>query len=251
MNTDKGYTDCEQLAAYYALYPVTEAALLWCGVSHSEVKSHLDKADKTNVRGVLSLSYMPCFAVRCRVLHEAIENGNLVACREKGVIVDEHIAPERRYVRRADLKEWMEKELPADKPEFLFDEVERKNHAAINADTFRALQADREAKNMELREINKRLEEVISERDAIKGCLEKMTAASQAATKNLTSVERQAMLRIIIGMAIDAYDYNPSIKRNQATGDKSTSISAALERSGISINSDTVRKYLTEAKDFI
>ena len=82
-------------------------------------------------------------------MHEAIEKGALPVCRENGKSFDgrtEHVAPERRHVTRQDLKEWIAREFPADKPAFLFDEVERKTHAAINADAyFRALQADRDA----------------------------------------------------------------------------------------------------------
>jgi len=42
----------------------------------------------------------------------------------------------------------MSKHYPDQKPAFLFDEIEQKTHAAINADSFRALQADRDAARM-------------------------------------------------------------------------------------------------------
>jgi predicted nucleic acid-binding Zn-ribbon protein len=58
---------------------------------------------------------------------------------------EDHVAPERRTVSRQDLKEWIAKEFPSEKPDFLFDEIERKTHSAINAESFRALQADRDA----------------------------------------------------------------------------------------------------------
>ncbi|MGZ8157940.1 MAG: hypothetical protein ACXWT1_16440 [Methylobacter sp.] len=67
---------------------------------------------------------------------------------------------------------------------------------------------------------------------------------------DLTETERQKMLKLIIGMAIDAYGYNPESNRNSATGDKN-GISAKLQTHGISIIDDTIRKYLTEAKKLI
>lgn len=193
----QGYTDCEHLAAYYALYPVPVAALLWCGVPPENIQSHLDKAQPTAVRGVLSLTYMPCFAVRCRALHEAIENGALTVCREKGVPVDDHVAPEQRHVRRADLKAWMEKEFPADKPAYLFDEIERKTHAAINIEAFQALQVERNALKARLNEVTQKVDEIITERDALKACLDKMTAAQAA--KNAPSERAETTYLNIIG----------------------------------------------------
>jgi hypothetical protein len=66
----------------------------------------------------------------------------------------------------------------------------------------------------------------------------------------LSETERQTMLKLIIGMAMNAYGYDPNATRNTATGDKN-GISAKLERHGISINDDTIRKYLTAAKELL
>lgn len=68
--------------------------------------------------------------------------------------------------------------------------------------------------------------------------------------KSLTESERNTMLKLIIGMAIDAYGYDPKSNRNQATGDKN-GISAKLKTHGINVNDDTIRKYLTEAKEIL
>jgi hypothetical protein len=56
------------------------------------------------------------------------------------------------------------------------------------------------------------------------------------------------LLKIVLGMAIDAYGYDPQAQKNKATGGNSGSISAALSRiPGLSTHQDTIRKYLTEA----
>lgn len=69
--------------------------------------------------------------------------------------------------------------------------------------------------------------------------------------KPISESERNSMLKLIIGMAIDAYGYAPDKTRNAATGDNSNSISSKLSTHGIKIDTDTVRKYLTEAKKLI
>lgn len=54
-------------------------------------------------------------------------------------------------------------------------------------------------------------------------------------TKQLTETERNIMLKLIIGMAIDAYGYDPHNSRNSATGGKN-GISAKLQVHDISIS---------------
>lgn len=67
---------------------------------------------------------------------------------------------------------------------------------------------------------------------------------------DLSETERNTMLKLIIGMAIDAYGYNPDSTRNSLTGNKN-GLSAKLELHGINITDDTIRKYLFEAKKII
>ena len=57
----------------------------------------------------------------------------------------------------------------------------------------------------------------------------KESPAVDVIPKNLTETERNTMLKVIIGMAIDAYGYDPEKKRNPFTGDKN-GLSAKLLR---------------------
>lgn len=162
--------DCEHLRAYHAYYPVPAAAMLWCGVPPDNVQEELNRiSSHPHIRGVFTHPFIPCFEVRCRIIHDAIESRTLPASRENGKVTDEHIAPERRHVSREHLKAWIAKEHPADKPAFLFDEIERKTHAAISADAFRVLQADRDAVRAELEKAKALAAETIREMDAMRG----------------------------------------------------------------------------------
>ncbi len=67
----------------------------------------------------------------------------------------------------------------------------------------------------------------------------------------MNETERNTMLKLIIGMAIDAYGYDKDKPRNDASGDNKNSISTKLALKGITITDDTVRKYLKEAKNFL
>lgn len=76
------------------------------------------------------------------------------------------------------------------------------------------------------------------------------TGSQQTASdKELLETERSTMLRLIIGMAIDAYKYVPGKPRNSATGNKNGSIKAALENLGLSADEKTISKYLKEAAE--
>lgn len=56
---------------------------------------------------------------------------------------------------------------------------------------------------------------------------------------------RDSMLRMILGMAMKKYEYDPSSKKNTAT----KKIADDLAEYGLDLNEDTVRKYLNEARD--
>lgn len=62
--------------------------------------------------------------------------------------------------------------------------------------------------------------------------------------------ERNTLLKIVLGMARDAYGYDPSAgKKNPATGKGPDSIHAALLRFGLEVSDDSIRKYLREAEE--
>ena len=67
----------------------------------------------------------------------------------------------------------------------------------------------------------------------------------------LSPKEKRTMMKLILGMAIDKYAYNPLARQNGATGENSSSISSALETRGYKVDSDTIRNILKEAKSKI
>ena len=69
--------------------------------------------------------------------------------------------------------------------------------------------------------------------------------------ENIGTKERETLLKIIIGMAIGGYGYDPLGRRSEVTGEKDGSIHFDLESQGISVDADTIRKYLNEAKQLL
>ncbi|MHB8744562.1 MAG: cell division protein ZapB [Sulfuricaulis sp.] len=167
MNKPWEKDDCADVRAYHTHYPIPVAAALWCGVPVAQVELVVKQCTEVD-RAILAHPTIPCIEPRCRAMHEAINNGAL-ECRRSGrqVAPNDHVAPERRTVSREALKNWIAIAFPASKPAFLFDEVERSTHSAINADTFRTLQADRDALNSRLEKSSEAYRAIKHERDAL------------------------------------------------------------------------------------
>jgi hypothetical protein len=127
-----------------------------------------------------------------------------------------------------------------------FDELNRR-HADL-------LKSHKEliASRSELIEIAKDKSEMIATLQADRAALEERMSTLQAARqesepKELKTRERDSALKLIIGMAVEVYRYNPKANRNEATRE----IAADLEKVGVPLDQDTVRKWLTEAKDLL
>ena len=65
------------------------------------------------------------------------------------------------------------------------------------------------------------------------------------ADKPLTNIERDSLLKLVIGMAMKGYSYDPTAKKNSAVAD----ITADLALLGLPLGDDTVRKYLKQGNE--
>jgi hypothetical protein len=74
-----------------------------------------------------------------------------------------------------------------------------------------------------------------------------LVQARSAADQTPTARERESMLKLIIGMAVQGYRYDPKAKRNDSVRD----IANDLENCGVSLSDDTVRKYLAEGAELV
>jgi len=143
--------NCAAMKAHYAVYSIPQAAALWCGVPEEQIPTVIKEAEQLSPTGlgrsIRTHPTVPCLEPRSRAIAEAIEDGSLPHGREDGQTVasGEHVAYERRHFFGRDLRKWMEKAFPNEKPAFLFDDIERNSHSAISADAYRTLKADRDA----------------------------------------------------------------------------------------------------------
>lgn len=169
----------------------------------------------------------PCLRANAeKVLCAALE-GDLPYGRDgRTVQPGETVAKHRLTIRHADLKAWMLKSHPGQKPAFLFDDVERQAHAAINADTFRALQADRDALRTRVENAVEAFRKLKQEKDALE--LERDSLRS-IADKSLTVGDRAETTYLnIIGGLLHLMTSKSAAGRAQSVFESQASIISAL-----------------------
>jgi hypothetical protein len=88
--------------------------------------------------------------------------------------------------------------------------------------------------------LSRRLEELDQE-------LHKVRLAASSTSKQLGGKERDSLLKLVIGMAIRGYGYDPKAGRSPTAKD----IAGDLALVGLPLDEDTVRKYLFEAKELL
>ena len=65
--------------------------------------------------------------------------------------------------------------------------------------------------------------------------------------KDISTRQRDSLLKLVIGMAIRGYGYDPSQRRSETVSE----IAADLDRAGVGLDVDTVRKWIREASELL
>jgi hypothetical protein len=88
---------------------------------------------------------------------------------------------------------------------------------------------------------------IVDKEDEIASLKAELEACRNRPMRGLSTRERSTCLKIIIGMAIRGYRYDPKAPRS----DKTSEIAGDLHAVGLSIDVDTVRKWLDEASGML
>ncbi len=163
-----GYNPKSCNALEKPFYRPVEAALRWCGLIGYEAEILAALHGGCDIPKTGQFPRWPCLQANTERILDGIMHGNIPHGRDgKTVPANEHVRGDRLTVRHTDLREWMAKYYPDQKPAFLFDEIERKTHAAFNADSFRALQADRDALKARIEKAEEWAKVIIAEKNTL------------------------------------------------------------------------------------
>ena len=141
-------------------YRPIEAAIRWCNLARFETHI-LNKVSAQGIPDPNDISRWPILLLNTERIFDAIKNGDLpygkdgITYNDPSLFDDPHLT-----IRHVDLKTWMARFYPNQKPDFLFDVVERKFHSAIDLDTIQVLLAEREALRIRIAEFEQSFDEL-------------------------------------------------------------------------------------------
>lgn len=88
---------------------------------------------------------------------------------------------------------------------------------------------------------------IVVRTDALRDLEESMTKAAENGEKSLGTTERETLLKLVIGMAIDGYGHDPAAAKSKIPKE----IAGILAGLDMPVSDDTVRKYLKQATDLV
>lgn len=131
-------------------YRPIEAAIRWTGLERFESRI-LEIVGARNMPGPVDFPRWPMLRLNVERIFDAMRNRELpyglagITCDDPSLLDDPELT-----VRHVDLRTWMARFYPGQKPVFLFDGIERQLHPAISVETVQALLVDREALRSQL-----------------------------------------------------------------------------------------------------
>lgn len=117
-------------------------------------------------------------------------------------------------VRHVDLKAWMTRYYPGERPPFLFDEIERALHPAISIDTLQILLAEREAVKAQLAEHRQAHESLRTEYEKLvkahAGCTSRMSRSQEPGPRSESTYLNiiGGLLTLLLGQSPNGIAYS-------------------------------------------
>jgi len=235
-----GYNPKSCNALEKPFYRPVEAALRWCGLIAYEAEILSALHGGCDIPKTGQFPRWPCLQANTERVLDAIMHGNIPHGRDGKTVADgDHVRGDRLTVRHTDLREWMAKYYPDQKPAFLFDEIERKTHSAINADAFQALQVDRDALKARIEKAEEWAKAIIAEKNALLGERDSLRAMVD---KGMTTTERNTLLTIIAALC----KYERLDPQGRGAAQRLMEMTDDL---GAHVDDETIRKHLAKIPD--
>ncbi|MHA8692278.1 protein kinase, partial [Klebsiella pneumoniae] len=160
---------------------------------------------------------------------DAIHNGEIAYGRDgKTVSPGEQVAKHRLTIRHSDLKAWMAKNYPNQKPSFLFDVVEQQLHAGITVDAYQTLQAENKRLNIRLANAVKTFQQQKQEISELQGERDSLRQMVDNAVQHIDGRSETTYLNIIGGLLSLMLGNSPSGRKMSEFANQGAIISAML-----------------------
>ncbi|WP_131795491.1 hypothetical protein [Fluoribacter gormanii] len=220
-------------------YHPIEVAIRWCNLIKNE-EIILQQVPDNLVPSPGLFPQWPCLRANAEKVLDAILSNDIPYGRDgRTVNPGEQVARHRLTVRHSDLKIWMQKHYPDQKPDFLFDEIEQNTHSAMSKDAFLALQAERDALKLRIENATDAYRKLKQDRDNIATERDKLHAL---VGKAFTTTERNTLLTMIAAVC------NFADIQYQARG-AAQRIMEMTDEIGAHIDDETIRNVLGKIPD--
>ncbi|MBE2896242.1 hypothetical protein HPC38_05055 [Pasteurellaceae bacterium HPA106] len=145
----------------YEIIPLPEAALLWCGVKYEDLAEEVRNITHVS-QSIYKHPYIPCFEKKTKVLNAAVNNRELRAVREHGGGGEDGdlVAHKRRHFWLKDLKAFISKNYPTDRPTTIFHAEELKQ--GLTAQSYKKLNSELSDANLKVIQLQNELNEAKS-----------------------------------------------------------------------------------------
>ena len=217
---------CSSLEKAY--YTPIEAALRWCNLIAHEVLI-LERVGDGVLPSVGMFPQWPCLRVNAEKILDAIHNCEIPYGRDgKTVQPGEQVAEHRLTVRHSDLKSWMSKNYPNQKPAFLFDAVEQQLHAGITVEAYQTLQAENKRLNIRLDNAMKTFQQQKNEISELQGERDSLRRMVDNSVQNIDQRSETTYLNIIGGLLFLMLGRSPAGIKQSVFENQSSIISNLL-----------------------
>ena len=225
--------DCTAVRNHTALFSIPEAVARWCGVKEEDLNKFLQEMKHTG-KGIYKHDAVPCVLYKSQAIYNAIEEKQLFPTREYGgkTHPDDHVAYERRHFYGKDLKEWISRTFPEDKPPFLFTELERTRYEGFTINDYQTLLAEntnlKQERDHSLGRIEKAIKAYTELKNENKKLKQELDAKTEARPRNLS---RQLQLAV---EAHNKFWANADLNEPDTCPIKDDVIRWAMEEKGLS-----------------
>jgi hypothetical protein len=209
-------------------YRPIEAALRWCNLVAYETQI-LQSAPSWPSALTVTFPQWPCLDANMEKIYDALYNGELsYGCLGIAVPVGTAVDPLQLTVRHNDLKRWMLRYHPDQRPSFLFDDAHH-NRTPLNIDSYLILQADRDALQVKLKNNEQKYQSLLTDLAAIG--LEKEQISQLLTTKKPVSDRSEAVYLNIVGALLQLFlDRSPAGKPLSVFQSQSSIVDAVIAR---------------------
>ncbi len=230
-------------------YRPIEAAIRWSGLVRYESRI-LATLGPRKLPEPDDFPRWPALRLNTERLFDAMANGDLPYGR-CGITSDDPLLLDdpALTIRHVDLKAWMARFYPDQKPEFLFDALERHLHPSLNLDVVHILLAEHESLNLQLAERTRAWESLHAQHQVL-NAEHKAALALKQQHREPGPRSHTTYLNIIAGLLTLMLSQSPSGRPYSSFSSQESIINALIAHFGnaLGISQSTLENKFAEAK---